>query len=456
MIGPARTAALTALRAVEDGRIDLPTALVQSRERLQDDRDRALAADIIVGTLRWRAALDHVIVHIAGRSLDRLDPEVVTILRLSLYQILHLTRVPASAVVDDAVDLVRGVRKPSATGFVNAVLRGALRQKNRLPLPARPDDQADRAGAVAYLSVSHSHPAWLIERWLDRYGFAATERWVEFNNVAPALSLRANRLRISRDDLARQLAEVEVETRPADWSEDGLIVTAGNPLRLPRQGLFVVQDEASQLVPLTVDVRPGARVLDLCASPGGKATAMAGLMADRGLLVACDVRPRRTRLLRDAVHDSGALSIRIVQVPRSGGLPFGEVFERVLVDAPCSGLGTLRRDPDIKWRRLPDDLPAFAEAQRDLLDRAAAAVAPGGRLVYATCSSEPEENDEVVRAFLAHHDEFTLVPAIEHAPSLTPLIDADGFLRTLPFEHGLEAFFAAAMVRRDRVSLTIS
>ncbi|MEQ1730912.1 MAG: transcription antitermination factor NusB, partial [Vicinamibacterales bacterium] len=344
MIAPARTAALSALRAIEDGRIDLPTALAQSRERLSDDRDRALAAEIIAGALRWRTALDFLIVHASGRALDRLDPEVVTILRLSLYQILHLTRVPASAIVDDAVDLVRLARKPSATGFVNAVLRAILRQRNRLPYPPRPADGTDRAAVLAYLSVTESHPEWLVARWLDRYGFDATAQWVAFDNRTPAMTLRANRLRVTREELATKLAADGVQTEPTVWARDGLVVTEGNPLQTARRGEFIIQDEASQLIAPTLGARSGERILDLCASPGGKTTALAVEMEDAGTLVACDVRPRRMRILRDAVRECGTTSVRLVQVPRSGLLPFSGTFDRVLVDAPCSGLGTLRRD----------------------------------------------------------------------------------------------------------------
>ena len=449
MIAPARTAALAALRAIDEGRIDLPTALAQSRERLPDDRDRALAADIIAGTLRWRATLDHLIAQIAKRSLDRLDTEVVNVLRLSLYQILHLTRVPASAVVDDAVDLVRAARKPSASGFVNAVLRTTLRQRNRLPLPPRPDDPAsDGAAAVAYLSVTKSHPAWLMQRRVDRYGFDAAEAWADFDNTTPSLTLRANRLRTTREELAASLLDGDIETTSTTGAPDGLIVTAGNPLRTGRDGRFFVQDEASQLVALAVGAKPGERILDLCASPGGKATELAAVMNDQGTLIACDVRPRRVRLLRETVQLSGAASIRVVQVARSGPLPFADGFDRVLVDAPCSGLGTVRRDPDIKWRRRPEDLPGLAASQIELLDRAAAVVRPGGTLVYATCSSEPEENEEVVASFLASHADFALSRLGEEPGSLlAAYVDDLGFLRTLPFKHRLEAFFAAALIR---------
>jgi len=449
MTAPARTAAFHALRAITADRADLPAALAHSRQRLSDERDRALAAEIVTGALRWQRSLDFLIEHFAKRPLRKIDPDVTTILRLSLHQILHLDRVPAAAVVDDAVDLTRGARKASAAGFVNAVLRSTLRQRNRLPLPERPGADGDRAAQLAYLGVTLSHPEWLVARWLDRHGFEAAERWVQFNNETPRLTVRANTLRARRDGVAAALAADGIETEPARYAPDGLIITAGNPLRSPLDGSFFVQDEASQLVPLALAAAPGQRVLDLCASPGGKTAAIAADMRDEGVLIASDVRSRRLALLHETVHLSGARHVHVVQVPSSGPLPFPASFDRVLVDAPCSGLGTIRRDPDIRWRRSDTDLPALARDQQALLARAAGVVAPGGRLVYATCSSEPEENEAVVDAFLAANPAFELLDLRSDGDGpLAHVLDARGMMRTLPFEHGLEAFFAAAVVKR--------
>lgn len=448
MPAPARTAAYHALRAVADNRADLPAALAASRQRLTDERDRALTAEIVAGTLRWQRSLDHLVEHVAGRSITKIDSGVLHILRLSLYQLLHLDRIPASAVVDEAVDLTRSARKAHAAGFVNAVLRTTLRERQRLPFPARPTSAEDRTAALAYLGITHSHPDWLAARWLDRVGLDAAERWVRFNNETPRLTLRANLLRTSRDGLAATLAREGIETEPTRYAPDGLIVVTGNPLRLPPDGSFFVQDEASQLVSLAVAAHPGERILDLCASPGGKTVAIANAMRDAGLLVSSDVRPRRLTLLRDTVGASGARRVRVVQVSAQGHLPFPPLFDRVLVDAPCSGLGTIRRDPEIRWRRTEANLPLFAQDQLVLLHRAAQVVRPGGRLVYATCSSEPEENDGVVDVFLAERGDFALVDLRDDRSSpLAPVIDARGMLRTLPFAHQLEAFFAAALVR---------
>ena len=456
MIAPARSAALNALRGIAARRVDLPAALVQARARLTDDRDRGLATDIVTGTLRWQRSLDHLIEHFADRPVSKLDADVLLIVRLSLYQLLHLDRVPASAVVDDAVDLTRNARKQSATGFVNAVLRSTLRNRHRLPLPPRPDESGDQESAAAYLGITHSHPDWLVRRWLRRYGFDNTERWVRFNNDPAPLTIRANTLRLTREQLAASLAQEGIETELTRYAPDGLVVRTGNPLRTAagnpaeaglRIGEYFVQDEASQLVPLAVDAQPGMWILDLCASPGGKTTALAASAGD-GVVVASDVRPRRIRTLVETVAAADARNVRIVSVPAAGPLPFAPVFDRILVDAPCSGLGTVRRDPDIRWRRAEEDLVAFSERQLVLLRRAAAVLKTGGRLVYATCSSEPDENEEVVERFLADEPAFALVDLRATSPLLDPFIDRTGMLRTLPFAHDLEAFFAAALQRR--------
>ena len=481
MIAPARIAAYEILKAVSSGRSDLPTAIAAARDGLRDDRDRALAAEIATGVQRWRSTLDHLIAALSRRATDRLDSEVVDILRLSGYQLLHLTRVPASAVVDDAVKLTRRVGKHSAAGFVNAVLRALSRRRNDLPLPARPSgtsvpardlrprqgppspsatsvpasgDGGGRDAMLDYLSITLSHPRWLVERWLDRYGFETTEVWLRFNNTPAPLTLRANRLRATPEEVVERLAKDDVHLIRGRYAPDALIVESGHPLRGRLEGLFVVQDEASQLVALLAEPRPGWRVLDACASPGGKTTALAAALDASGRLIASDVRRRRMTLLRKTLIAAGADQVRLVQMDLLHPLPFTRPFDLVLVDAPCSGLGTLRRDPDLRWRRNERDLPGLAAAELVMLRHAADAVAPGGRLVYATCSSEADENEGVVDAFLATTPDFAPLDARQAAPRLPPeLIDARGHLRTEPHAHGLEAFFGAVLVRRGGTDL---
>jgi 16S rRNA (cytosine967-C5)-methyltransferase len=451
MIAPARVAAYDVLLAVSAGRADLAGAIERARESLPDERDRALATEIAAGVQRWRAALDHLVVQFSKRPIDRLDPEIVEILRLSTYQLLHLTRVPAAAVVDDAVDLAGRAGKRSASGFVNAVLRAVSRRRSSLPLPPRPADPADRESVLDYFSITLSHPRWLAERWYDRFGFETAEQWLHFDNAPAPLTLRANRLRLPPADLRARLADLEVAVTPGRFGPDALIVSHGHPLREPglSGGWFVVQDEASQLVALLAGPRPGPRVLDTCAAPGGKATAIAAVLPEGGRIVACDVRHRRIDLLRRTVERTGASAIAVVQADLLSSLPFGPWFDCVMVDAPCSGLGTLRRDPDIRWRRRADDLPTLAAAELRMLGHAADVVAPGGRLIYATCSSEPEENEDVAGAFLRLSPDFTAVDARAAHPLLSAqLVDNRGHLRTSPDRHGLEAFFGAVFERR--------
>jgi 16S rRNA (cytosine967-C5)-methyltransferase len=273
---------------------------------------------------------------------------------------------------------------------------------------------------------------------------------MRFNDEAAPLTLRANRIRMTPENLTNRLAAEDVRVRPGRFAPDALVVEEGHPLRGSGldAGWFVVQDEASQLVALLATPRPGARVLDTCASPGGKSTAIAAAMDPGDLLVACDVRSRRIDLLRRTVAVTGATNVRIVQADLLEPLPFSQPFDLVIVDAPCSGLGTLRRDPDIRWRRRESDLTRLAAAELTMLQHAAAAVAIGGRLVYATCSSEPEENEGVAHAFLASTQGFLPLHAHDAAPSLpAEVIDARGHLRTEPHRHGLEAFFGAVFER---------
>jgi 16S rRNA (cytosine967-C5)-methyltransferase len=449
MIARARVAAFEILLAVSSERADLPSALALARESLDDDRDRALAGEIASGVLRHRSAIDHLIATSAKRDIGRLDLEVLTILRLSCYQLLHLTRVPASAVVDDAVDLTRRAKKRSASGFVNAVLRALSRNRRNLPLPPRPVDASDRDATLEYFAVTLSHPRWLAARWYDRLGFERAEQWMLFNNQPARLTLRANRLKTTPDALAERLDRDDVIVARGRWAPDALTVTEGRALQTTAaaDGSFVVQDEASQLVALLAGTSPGPRVLDTCASPGGKTTAIASAMQGRGLLIACDVRDARIDLLMRTIAASGATNVRVVQADLRNPLPFSQAFDCVVVDAPCSGLGTLRRDPDIRWRRRERDLVTLAAAQTQMLRNAAERVEIGGRLVYATCSSEPEENDGVVDALLAGGAPFRSVDAREISGVPVDVLDRGGRLRTTPDQHGLECFFGAVLQR---------
>ncbi len=454
MIAPARRAAYGALRAIETRARDLGDVLADARERLSDERDRALAAAIVVGTLRWRNQLDWLLARAAKRKTTSLDPEVLDILRLSLFQLLHLSRVPASAVVDDAVSLTKQARKKSAAGLTNAVLRTVARTRPRLELPEMPSPaaEASQEALSEYLTITASHPRWLVERWVERLGATAATTWVHFNNQEPPITLRVNTLQVTRAEVAERLRAAGVDTIAARYAPDGLVVVSGQPLRTPEfaAGWFVVQDEASQIVPMLAGSRQRSPVLDACAAPGGKTLALAAGVARDGVLVASDVSAKRVSLLRAILQKAGDRRTRLAQFDLERSAPFESVFDLVLLDAPCTGLGTLRRDVDIRWRRSPGDLPKAAAKQRRMIAQAAAIVAPGGRLIYSTCSSEPEENEQIVDRFLAEHPAFEQVSPQELVADGVPaeLLDDRGCLATRPDRHGLESFFGAALERR--------
>ena len=427
----ARAAALQVLLAIERGHTTLAAELDRAHRDLDDDRDRALLVELTTGTLRWQAALDHLLSQRSKRAIARLDPPVRAALRLGAYQLEHLDRVPAHAAVDESVRLVRTRVGESATGFVNAVLRSLQRDRAALRLPANPGASGSRDDQLRFLTVTLSHPAWLVTRWLDRWGFDATVSWCEFNNQTPAIAIRPRR-GLSREDLLQMLRAANIDAVTSPRVSTALRLPAGAlggiPSSLREQ--FVVQDEGSQLVALHADARAGERVLDLCASPGGKTTMLKEMVGDKGTVVSCDFRPARVALLKRTLT-AQRVAAPIARLDATLPLPFLDTFDRVLLDAPCSGLGTIRRDPDVKWSRHPEDLERFASEQLRMLSNAAEAVTSGGALVYATCSSEPDEDEDVVARFRETRQDFSL-----------------GFeMRTLPFRDALDAYYTAVLVR---------
>ena len=458
MSTPARRAAHQVLRAVHTGRADLATALERARRKLTDPRDRALAGEIALGVQRRRAAIDHLLAQAATRPLSAITPAALDLLRAAAYQLLFLDRIPAHAAVADTVELARETGVARAAGFVNAVLRRLSDDRRPRRLPAAPERVlrgayrgARRRAALDYLATTLSHPRWLVERWLDRHGLPAAEAWAQFDNAPAPVTLRANLARNSVAELQEILAAQGVRTTTTKLAPHGLVVVEGNLHSVPAaaEGRFVLQEEASQLIVELAAPPEGSRVLDLCAAPGGKTVGLAERAGPGSLVVASDFRSGRIALLRRFLARMQSEHVPIVRLDATAQLPFARAFDCVLVDAPCSGLGALRRDPDIRWRRTPDDLPGLAATQFAMLRRASETVRPGGRLVYATCSSEPEENEQVVERFRAEHPEYDLL-APDSGPGVPRVVDRDGCLRTLPFRDGVEAFFGAALLRRRR------
>jgi 16S rRNA (cytosine967-C5)-methyltransferase len=444
-----RLAAAAILLALERRRATLAAEVERGRRDIADPRDRALLLALTTGTVRWRQQLDALIAGASRRSVRTIDPRALAVLRLGVYQLRHLERVPAHAVVHESVEVVRALGAPRAAGFVNAVLRTVLRRGPALALPPRATAADPEATQLRYLSITLSHPTWLITRWLRRYGFDATERWCQFNNTTPDTSIRSVG-GLAAAELIGELRSLDLDATPAPYAADAIRLPPGALGRVPAPlaASIQIQEEGAQLVARAVGARPGERVLDVCASPGGKALVCAAdmrLPSPNSLLVAADLRSARVAVLAQTLERAGFFA-PVVQHDARASLPYRPVFDAVVLDAPCSGLGTLRRDPDLKWSRTEGDLPALAAAERLMLEQAAGVVGPGGRLVYATCSSEPDENEAVAEAFLTGHPEFLPVPVCLDGPAAA-LVNARGHLATLPFRDGLDAFFAAIFVR---------
>lgn len=399
--------------------------------------DRALATRLVYGTLAWQGRLDHHLAALVHGPLEELDAPVRAALRLGLYQLLFLTRVPAHAAVDTSVRLLRA-QGTGAAGLVNAVLRRAARGEPAPPLPAAGVDPLGR------LAVEWSHPRWLVERWAADFGLDAVPALLAAHNARGRTALRANRLRTTRAALLDALGAAGVEATPSPWSDQAVVVARGagrlRALGAWREGLFAYQGEASQLIaPLLAPV-PGARLLDACAAPGGKATHLAALLGGTGLVVALDARPSGVRRV---VAEARRLAATTVRAAGGDAIrpPFARPFAGVLVDAPCSGLGTLARHPELRWRRRPEDIPRLADLQTAMLAGVAPLVAPGALLVYAVCTLTREETEGVVERFLAAHPRFRREPVGGEAPAA--LATPAGALLTLPHRHGLDGFFAA-------------
>jgi 16S rRNA (cytosine967-C5)-methyltransferase len=410
--------------------------------------DRAFATDLVNGTLRWRGRLDFLLAQILDRDLEKLEPLVANALRLGAYQVVCCERVPDSAAVDQTVRCVRAAGADRAAGLVNAVLRRLVTEHERIDLPALHNDP------VGHLSHTLSLPGWLAGRWLERLGEEEAAALARACNEIPPLSVRANATRTSAAALLDELRTRWSEAAPCRFARDGIVLgRRGNPALDPAflDGRFTVQDEASQLVIGLLDPKPGERVLDACAAPGGKATAIAERLGRNGELVALDRHPRRLDLVRRQARRLGLPRVRCVQ--RDASRPLLDLaeaasFQRVLVDAPCSGLGTLRRNPDARWRVRPDDPARLAQIQLAILRNAAAVLPPGGVLVYSACTLLPEENEDVIRAFLEQEPEFRPCRSDELPAEVRPVLGSDGFLRCLPHLHDTDGFFAARLVRQ--------
>ena len=420
-----RHIALDILYRVERGAY--ANRLIDAQRGRLPARDGNLLHHLVMGTLTYRARLDHVLAAYLAKPLSKQHPKLRNLLRLGAYQLQHLDRVPAYAVVSESVSLARHVLGARIAKLVNAVLRGVA--ENRKPI-VFPDPAL---APTEHLAITTSHPQWLVARWVQRYGLAETRASCESDNAQPALTIRPNALRVSPDALREHLIAEGIDARFA--GPHLLAVSQAGHLFQTRaycDGLFSVQGAgAARVVPL-LDPQPGEAILDLCSAPGGKATSMAERMANRGFILAVDRYPPRLKTLKQNVRRLGITCVHPLAAD-ARFLTLNRLFDRVLIDAPCSGLGILSHHPDLRWRRRESDIRVLARLQRALLNRAARFVSPGGVLAYSTCTLEPEENEHLVEAFLRDHPHFHL---------------ARPYLQRLPHQTGGDGVFAACMQRR--------
>ncbi len=432
----------------EKSAVPLDRLMEDVLRHLQDERDRHLLHALVYGVLRNRLRIDTILTHLLRRDPKHIESELFWILRIGLFQILEMDRIPHRAAVHTAVELTRKRRFPWAAGLVNAVLRRAVREAGTLQLAPMGSDP------VQNLAIRHSFPEWLIETWMKRLGPESTRDLCEAFNRIPPLVIRTNTLKTTRSDILKALAGAADHAEETAWSPDGIrLIRPHAPVfALPgfAEGHFQVQDEAAQLVSLLVDAQAGMSVLDACAGRGGKTGHIVQTMENAGRVLAVDVSPEKLAVLEQLMKRLGASIVetrvcdwQIDTLPKSAGR-----FDRILLDAPCSGLGVLGRHPDIRWRSDRRDLKPFAERQIILIEKTISLLKPYGRLVYAVCSMEPEETDHVIETVLQRNPMIRRIEPLRNLSNPSPaLFWKNGAFRTSPHLDGMDGFFACILTR---------
>ncbi len=408
--------------------------------------DRAFLTELTYGTLRWREKLDWAIRHLSKVPFEKVEPEIINLLRLGIYQLLFLTRTPASAAVNESVEIAKTIRGKGGAGFVNGILRSLIRQKEEIPYPGRNENPA------FHLSVVQSYPLWLTRRWVKEIGPEETRKVAEFNNRRSALALRVNSLKIDRGTLVEKLREKGLKPHPTSFSEEGIVVEDPPPtseLPFMKKGLYILQDEASQLITILLDPKPGERILDACAAPGGKTTHIAQRMENKGEIDALDLTRGKLNRIEEACQRLEIKIIKTIKGDASRPLPFSQEmkFDRILADVPCSGFGTLRKNPDLKWRRGEEDIQRLRELQFSILKNLSDYLREEGILVYSTCTLFHEENEDIIERFLKDHPEFRLDQIGNILPENCHLFIKNGYFKTFPPEGDMDGFFAARLVK---------
>lgn len=445
----ARQLALDCLIQLEEGGTNLAPLINRAIQRSRLNAvDRGLLTELVYGVVRWRKQLDWILSQFVD-SRFRLDFRSRNLLRLGVYQLLHLDKIPSHAAIYETVQLAKPKRKRAR--FINAVLRSVQRDADNLQYSSLASDP------LHHISISLSYPLWLVKRWLMHYGVQWTLAFCRASNQTAPLSIRVNSLKTNRDELIDSLTADNASVKDSQIVPDGLLF-ADSPsiqsLQAYKNGWFYVQDESAMLAAHLLRPQPGKRVVDLCAAPGGKTSHVAQLMGNTGQIIAVDVSQDRIRRVEENCRRLGITTVQIqVADAANASLEFVKDADYVLIDAPCTGFGVLRRRPDVRWNKTPKQLEELAQLQFRILQNAARNVKRGGVLVYSTCSTEPEENEMVIRRFLKAHPHFVVENAREFLPAVLPrAITQEGFLKTLPHEHGIDGTFAARLRVRNPVA----
>jgi 16S rRNA (cytosine967-C5)-methyltransferase len=405
-----------------------------------NDLDKRFLTELTHGVVRWKTRLDFIIEQFCKNKFAMQDPNIRNAMRVALYQILFLSKIPHAAAVNEAVEFVKKIRGQKAANLVNAVLRNIIRNLNKLPTP---DHETD---PVQYLSIMYSHPSWMVKRWVDRYGLYETEQLLSANNERPTIVVRANTLKTTADELVKLFEERNIRNTRSKYLENFIKVghlSGIYNLDLFEKGYFSVQDESSGLVVKLLDPKPGETVIDLCSAPGGKTTFIGELMKNQGKIIAVDKYEHRLNLVKQSCERLGVENVEFI--PKDALEVDVEPADKVLVDAPCSGLGVIQKKPDIKWQRELSDIRNLAKTQIELLEKASKLVKNGGVIVYSTCTIEPEENIEVVKEFLSKHPEFKIDDARNYLPS--DIVNGEGCMETYPHKHDMDGGFAVRLIK---------
>jgi 16S rRNA (cytosine967-C5)-methyltransferase len=444
----AREAAIVIINKVLREKAYSNIALKQVLEQSGLSRvDKALVTEIVNGTLKNLIKLDYIAGQFVKMNKNKLDKHVEDILRTGIYQIMYLDRIPDSAVCNEGSNLARKYSNEGAVRFVNGVLRNVSRNKDTIQFP----DKVKQP--LLYLSVVYSHPEWIVEKWLGEYGFEFTEQLLNANNQVPHFTVRINRLKTNKEDLVKVLEQEGIEYSEGIYNKEALYIKGTSSIENKasfQQGLYQIQDESSMLAGLVLNPQPGDLVLDVCSAPGGKATHAAELMNNNGKIIARDVYQHKLELIQQSCKRLGITIVEteIFDAKELDRKLVGKV-DKVLLDAPCSGLGVLRRKPDLKWKKTPDNFDELAKLQQQMLSKAAEYVKPQGVLVYSTCTINKSENIKVVEAFLKSREDFYLEDLSKLLPeNLASDTKTKGYVEIFPNIHGIDGFFISRLRRK--------